>query len=394
MLTKATLAIILVMLVPVAASGSSNATELTESRRLSNALIKRGQRRQIRGQKRRQLSVGSQCTEEGPPCGTGLECECSRRLAEHQVDNRTVDGERGRRLFGAPAASTCQCQASSPTPPPPPPTPPPTTPPPPPSPAPLAPAPVAERAPGSLFGTDTVVSTNYWKMSYIHGTYRPFAYMWAIYANTYAQTAAITFEASCTFQRLHSTTSEPSCGVTDGKRSIRVHELVWPGSSPCLCEVGLATRSPRPTHPVCITPSRYTGTTMVAVLCYGANLFEGYKYSVPATKYGNDHASQRAWGSSGPVSGTSSEIETISMKFTYPSGTGTGVLEGKYASMSSYVQLMNTIPRFDFTKDLGGTFLQYRSNFDYVLQGITLGTGSMTGAQLAGSAQGAVDQGW
>ena len=133
---------------------------------------------------------------------------------------------------------------------------------------------------------------------------------------------------------------------------------------------------------------------MVAVLCYGANLFEGYKYSVPATKYGNDHASQRAWGSSGPVSGTSSEIETISMKFTYPSGTGTGVLEGKYASMSSYVQLMNTIPRFDFTKDLGGTFLQYRSNFDYVLQGITLGTGSMTGAQLAGSAQGAVDQGW
>ena len=51
----------------------------------------------------RHLSLGSQCTEEGPPCGLGLECVCD-----------------GRRLFGAPEATpspACTCEAA-PSPPP------------------------------------------------------------------------------------------------------------------------------------------------------------------------------------------------------------------------------------------------------------------------------------
>lgn len=58
--------------------------------------------RKVLKQRRRKLSVGETCTESGPPCGEGLECDC---------------GE-GRRLFGAPTAS-CSC-ATAPSPPPPP----------------------------------------------------------------------------------------------------------------------------------------------------------------------------------------------------------------------------------------------------------------------------------
>ena len=111
---------------------TTNATEhqevadVEQPRRLSNGLhfIARGKRRQVRAkpQKRRQLSLGVQCTEEGPPCATGLECACNG----------------GRRLFGAPAAAapspTCTCEAAPSPPPPPhlPPPPPPSLPPPPP----------------------------------------------------------------------------------------------------------------------------------------------------------------------------------------------------------------------------------------------------------------------
>ena len=65
--------------------------------------------------RKRQLSLGSQCTEDGPACGTGLECDC---------------GGGGRRLFGAPAESTPTCTCESAPSPPPLPLPPPAAPPP------------------------------------------------------------------------------------------------------------------------------------------------------------------------------------------------------------------------------------------------------------------------
>ena len=69
------------------------------ARRLSISVS--GSRRHQRSQKRRRMTLGSACTEStGPPCGTGLRCECGS----------------GRRLFGAPAA-TCTCK-TAPSPPP------------------------------------------------------------------------------------------------------------------------------------------------------------------------------------------------------------------------------------------------------------------------------------
>lgn len=235
--------------------------------------------------------------------------------------------------------------------------PPPLLPPPPNTPP---PAPTAERAPASLFKTDTVADGS-WTLSFSNAVYRPAFYMWAIYAGTYAQTDAITFEASCTWQRRQpnggtgwskGVNNDPVCGVTDGI----IH---------------------------------------IGILCYDEDLFEGLYYTMAATsaypnKWGNRDSGDgnRQWGDSGVIAASASEFETISLRFTYPSGSGTGTLEGKYASQTSYTQLESNLARFDFTKDLGATFHQHDTAETFVLQEVTLGSGSMTGAQIGSSPEG------
>jgi len=89
-----------------------------------------------RVRRRRRLSVGAECVENGPLCANSLECACTR--------------EPGRRLFGAPGEAppsqidnpACTCQYAPPEPPPPPSPP---SAPPPDSPPPVAPPPAPPR---------------------------------------------------------------------------------------------------------------------------------------------------------------------------------------------------------------------------------------------------------
>ena len=139
----------------------------------------------------------------------------------------------------------------------------------------------------------------------------------------------------------------------------------------------------------------HTGSVAIGSFNYDQNMLRGLTYStLGQAKWDSlgEKAGFPTWGTS--FGGTSSEFETVDLRYIYPAGTGEGTLEGKYASMSSYTTLMTSIPRFDFTKDLGVFFAQHDSGEHHTFQQATLGSASMTGAQLGNSPQGTTSDTW